>query len=187
MSALSYYIHTPYQLPDDRQYAVGEFTCAEHCSSHVTLDSWRTALRTNTSIPLDIVMPLTDRVVCPVLSTTLYIYMYTYMYTHISVSLILKQYLWYGIKKIYFIGRNKWIIKKIECWPVFKQDPNIIRVLFDDNCVYHECFWLTRGPSTVWRIAALSDLLHITLSPQYRRCLKYCCLFWVAFISLRLA
>ena len=26
-------------------------------------------------------------------------------------------------KKIYFIGRNKCIIKKIECWPVFKQDP----------------------------------------------------------------
>ena len=26
-------------------------------------------------------------------------------------------------KKIYFIGRNKYIIKKIECWPVFKQDP----------------------------------------------------------------
>ena len=26
-------------------------------------------------------------------------------------------------KKKYFIGRNKCIIKKIECWPVFKQDP----------------------------------------------------------------
>ena len=26
-------------------------------------------------------------------------------------------------RKIYFIGRNKCIIKKIECWPFFKQDP----------------------------------------------------------------
>ena len=26
-------------------------------------------------------------------------------------------------KNIYFIGRNKCIITKIECWPVFKQDP----------------------------------------------------------------
>ena len=26
-------------------------------------------------------------------------------------------------KKIYFIGRNKCIIKKIECWPFFEQDP----------------------------------------------------------------
>ena len=26
-------------------------------------------------------------------------------------------------KKIYFMGRSKCIIKKIECWPVFKQDP----------------------------------------------------------------
>ena len=28
-------------------------------------------------------------------------------------------------KKVYFIGRNKFIIKKIECWPFFKQDPNM--------------------------------------------------------------
>ena len=31
-------------------------------------------------------------------------------------------------KKIYFIGRNKYsynkLLNKIECWPVFKQDPN---------------------------------------------------------------
>ena len=27
-------------------------------------------------------------------------------------------------KKKYFIGRNKCIIKKIERWPVFKQDPD---------------------------------------------------------------
>ena len=26
-------------------------------------------------------------------------------------------------KKKYFIGKNKCIVKKLECWPVFKQDP----------------------------------------------------------------
>ena len=25
---------------------------------------------------------------------------------------------------IYIIGKNKCIVKKIECWPVFKQDPH---------------------------------------------------------------
>ena len=29
-------------------------------------------------------------------------------------------------KKMYFIGRNKCMIKKIECWPVFKQDPQAV-------------------------------------------------------------
>ena len=40
-------------------------------------------------------------------------------------------------KKIYFIGRNKYIIilKKIECWPVFKQDPN--------NLIYPKIILLT--------------------------------------------
>ena len=32
-------------------------------------------------------------------------------------------------KKMYFIGRNKCIITKIECWPVFKQDPVFLHIL----------------------------------------------------------
>ena len=35
----------------------------------------------------------------------------------------IKQYLGYGIKIIHFMGSNKYIIAKIKCSPVFKQDP----------------------------------------------------------------
>ena len=30
-------------------------------------------------------------------------------------------------KDVHFIGSNKYIITKIECWPVFKQDPDDTR------------------------------------------------------------
>ena len=42
-------------------------------------------------------------------------------------------------KKKYFIDRNKCIITKIECWPVFKQDP-----LLGMSCFY---IWWPHTPS----------------------------------------
>ena len=51
-------------------------------------------------------------------------------------------------KKIYFIGRNKYsynkLLNKIECWPVFKQDPNnpfidMHVVRFNFNLLYKRC------------------------------------------------
>ena len=51
-------------------------------------------------------------------------YNHNWQWNSVAQTKDLKQYLWYGIIKIYFIGRNKCIIKKIECWPVFKQDPS---------------------------------------------------------------
>ena len=32
-------------------------------------------------------------------------------------------------KIIHFMGSNRYIITKIKCWPVFKQDPNINQIL----------------------------------------------------------
>ena len=50
-------------------------------------------------------------------------------------------------KKIYFIGRNECLITKIECWPVFKQDPDylimvtqILRYIIHTNIL--TLFWV---------------------------------------------
>ena len=48
-------------------------------------------------------------------------YNHNWQWNSVAQTKDLKQYLWYGIKKI--IGRNECLITKIECWPVFKQDP----------------------------------------------------------------
>ena len=47
-------------------------------------------------------------------------------------------------KIIHFMGSNKYIITKIECWPVFKQDPLFVPSECD------RCFWAHRRP--VWEL-----------------------------------
>ena len=48
-------------------------------------------------------------------------YNHNWQWISVAQTKDLKQYLWYGIKKIYFIGRNECILKKMEWWPVLKR------------------------------------------------------------------
>ena len=76
-------------------------------------------------------------------------------------------------KKIYFIDRNKCIIiTEIECWPVFKQDPNIVILAlplffygpFHVVCTPSHCGYTTHAPLLEWPescILCLSNTLFL--------------------------
>ena len=55
-----------------------------------------------------------------------------------------KQYLWFGKK---FVGSSKYIITKIECWPVFKQDPDFLRFICQEFSQMKVKFLLETGLS----------------------------------------